>query len=75
MVGLRAQKGSSDRLRASCAALLCRPICLAVGVVVTSVEVLLQGESLLLHKYDGLSTHPESFQRISNLSGKRNKVK
>jgi hypothetical protein len=32
-------------------------------------EDLLQRESQLLHKYDEQTAHPESFQRISNLSG------
>ncbi|MGT8858100.1 hypothetical protein [Enterobacter sp. 186315] len=36
---------------------------------VNKFEDLLQRESQLLHKYDGQAAHPESFQRISNLSG------
>ncbi|ESD54504.1 hypothetical protein HMPREF1605_02376 [Escherichia coli 908521] len=31
--------------------------------------------SQLLHKYDEQAAHPESFQRISNLSGKMIQVK
>ncbi len=38
-------------------------------------EDLLQRESQLLHKYDEQAAHPESFQRISNLSGIRTQVK
>ncbi len=41
----------------------------------TSVEDLLQRESQLLHKYDEQSAHPESFQRISKLSGFETQVK
>jgi hypothetical protein len=36
---------------------------------------LLQRESQLLHKYDEQAAHPESFQRISNLSGIGTQVK
>jgi hypothetical protein len=36
---------------------------------VNKFEDLLQRESQLLHKYDEQTAHPESFQRISNLSG------
>ncbi|KAI3491417.1 hypothetical protein L1887_44035 [Cichorium endivia] len=36
---------------------------------VNKFEDLLQRESQLLHKYDEQAAHPESFQRISNLSG------
>jgi len=36
---------------------------------------LLQRESQLLHKYDEQAAHPESFQRISNLSGIDTQVK
>ncbi|ATF99162.1 hypothetical protein CEP66_24500 [Citrobacter koseri] len=32
-------------------------------------------ESQLLHKYDEQAAHPESFQRISNLSGIHTQVK
>jgi len=42
---------------------------------VNKFEDLLQRESQLLHKYDEQSAHPESFQRISNLSGIREQVK
>ncbi|MCA2403006.1 hypothetical protein CKK19_12815 [Enterobacter sp. CCUG 70166] len=36
---------------------------------------MLQRESQLLHKYDEQAAHPESFQRISNLSGIGTQVK
>ncbi|AUV41918.1 hypothetical protein CXH12_13850 [Citrobacter portucalensis] len=38
-------------------------------------EDLLQRESQLLHKYDEQAAHPESFQRISTLSGIHTQVK
>jgi hypothetical protein len=38
-------------------------------------EDLLQRESQLLHKYDKQAAYPESFQRISNLSGIDTQVK
>ncbi|PCM82936.1 hypothetical protein CP903_04435 [Enterobacter cloacae] len=34
-----------------------------------------RGKSQLLHKYDEQAAHPESFQRISNLSGIGTQVK
>ncbi|EPJ7772068.1 hypothetical protein OY491_001904, partial [Enterobacter hormaechei] len=42
---------------------------------VNKFEDLLQRESQLLHKYDEQTAHPESFQRISNLSGIGTQVK
>jgi hypothetical protein len=42
---------------------------------VNKFEDLLQRESQLLHKYDEQAAHPESFQRISNLSGIGTQVK
>ncbi|PKH25811.1 hypothetical protein CIG19_04615 [Enterobacterales bacterium CwR94] len=51
------------------------PLLMAIIVGVTSYRDLFQRESQLLHKYDGSNTRPESFQRISNLSGKRTQVK
>jgi hypothetical protein len=42
---------------------------------VNKFEDLLQRESQLLHKYDEQAAHPESFQRISNLSGFDTQVK
>ncbi|AUS67149.1 hypothetical protein CXP54_17100 [Escherichia albertii] len=39
-----------------------------------SVNTVKRG-SQLLHKYDEQVAHPESFQRISNLSGKQTQVK
>jgi hypothetical protein len=42
---------------------------------VNKFEDLLQRKSQLLHKYDEQAAHPESFQRISNLSGIDTQVK
>ncbi|TGB57359.1 hypothetical protein CRI65_15225 [Escherichia sp. E3659] len=43
-------------------------------VLFASVNTVKRG-SQLLHKYDEQAAHPESFQRISNLSGKLIQVK
>lgn len=48
---------------------------MAFYVGVTSIADLLQRESQLLHNYGGWNIRRESFQRISNLSGKRTQVK
>ncbi|AST82176.1 hypothetical protein CI104_02645 [Citrobacter farmeri] len=41
----------------------------------TSLRTCCQRESQLLHKYDEHTAHPESFQRISTLSGIHTQVK
>ncbi|EGO9151623.1 hypothetical protein DXT09_04075 [Escherichia coli] len=43
-------------------------------VLFASINTVKRG-SQLLHKYDEQAAHPESFQRISNLSGKLIQVK
>ncbi|TDT56578.1 hypothetical protein DFO53_2579 [Enterobacter sp. AG5470] len=55
--------------------LACRPLLISFSHRYTSVEDLLKRESQLLHKYDEQTAHPESFQRISKLSGIRTQVK
>jgi hypothetical protein len=66
----QAQKEHGDGAMASYVALF-----ISFSHRFTSVEDLLKRESQLLHKYDEQTAHPESFQRISNLSGIRTQVK
>ncbi|MDI4744321.1 hypothetical protein MJL33_20165, partial [Salmonella enterica subsp. enterica serovar Kentucky] len=47
-----------------------RPLCVLCALVNT-----VKRESQLLHKYDEQTAHPESFQRIPNLSGIHTQVK
>ena len=71
--GAQAQKEHGDGVSVSYADLAFAPF--SSFAQVNKFEDLLQRESQLLHKYDEQAAHPESFQRISNLSGIGTQVK